>query len=589
MRSEHPHTGNIQRDSLHITPEMVAWAAVVVLAIVLRMTELGKAPLSSREAGTALLAWRATTGETVAADRYSPVLLAATAGLFTVTGSSDALARFWPALAGTALCLTPVLLRRHLGVLGGLAAGACLAFSPTAMVASRQLDPTIVSALGVAVCLGCVVRFLDSRDRRWLWLAAGALGLALAAGAPAFGLLVPLLAGVGAMLGLGWTRRASETVQVVSHRHGRETGLVFVISLAMLSTGLGWNPSGLGALAESPLVWLAGTGYPQHTVYPLGLLVLYEPLVLVAAVLGLTYLLRQQRTLGALLGAWAATALLLLWVLPQRAPLDVLSVVLPGALLAGAGIGHLAEGVRQQGVWHNVRFYVPVVVLLWTYFVLMLGRYGAQAQEVDLLLAMLAFLMQALLLALFALVTSGDLALHALAVGGGLLLLAYTVSAGWGAAHMRPTDPSELLMDQPTAEEVRSLVQSLRELSWEETGMPTTLAFAYDIRSDPVLTWYLREFAEAQPADLSARGKASLPVLVTLGGDVDLADSQLVGQDFALRRHWTPAELDCRWTWPVQCSAGVRWWLLRRTPASPAITDQATIWVTKADEALTEP
>jgi hypothetical protein len=580
---------NANPSSSRITLEMVAWAAVVLLAMMLRTTELDKAPLSSREASTAVLAWQAAAAGTVPAGQYSPALLAATAGLFAVAGSGDALARLWPALAGTALVLAPVLLRRHLGVLGALAAGLCLALSPTAVVAARQLDPTAIAALGIAICLGAVLRFFDAPDRRWLWLASGALALALATGSPAFGLLVPLLVAGGALLSLGWARWDSDQIRAILHRHGWEAGLVLSVSLVMLATGLGWNLSGLGALGESPLTWLAGTGSPQRDLSPAGLLALYEPLILASGVLGLTYLLREQRALGTLLGVWAATALLLLLILPLRTPLDTLTVVLPGALLAGVGIDHLAANLRQRGTWRSIRFYVPVVVLLWTYMALMLGRYGAQAQEVDLLLALLAFLMQALLLALFALVTGGDLALHALAVGSGLLLLAYTLSAGWGAGHVRPADPSEPLLDQPTAEEVRDLVHTLRQLSWQETGMPATLAFAYDTRSDPVLAWYLREFAEAQPIDLVAGNEVPPSVLVTLGKDIDLADTELVGQDFALRRRWEPAGLECAWSWPVQCSAGVRWWLLRRTPAAPAVEEWCTIWVEKVDEVLIEP
>jgi hypothetical protein len=374
----------------------------------------------------------------------------------------------------------------------------------------------------------------------------------------------------------------------VFRRYGWQAALIFAVGLVILITGLGANPSGLGALGESFSMWLSGTGAQQQTVPAAGLLVLYEPLITVGAIVGLVYLRRRQRALGALLGFWAVAALLLLGVLPGRGPLDTLAVVLPGALLGGAGIGHVAGELRQKGVWRSIRVYIPVVVMLWIYMALMLGRYGAQAEEADLLLAMLAFLMQALLLALFALVTSGEAALHALAVGGGLLLVAYTLSAGWGVTHVRPADPSEPLLDQPTAEETHLLVETLRELSWDETGMPATLAFAHDIRSDPVLAWYLRDFEQAQTVDLTVGDEVLLPVLVTLGRDLDPSHNQFVGQDFALRRNWTPAELNCTWTWPLQCSAGIRWWLLRQTPAVPAISEWATIWAKTEDETSVE-
>ena len=89
MKLAHPTPESYPRVSPRITPEMVAWAVVVLLAILVRSTELGKAPMSSREATLAMLAWQAATGDGVAAAQYSSVLLAATASTFATTGAGD--------------------------------------------------------------------------------------------------------------------------------------------------------------------------------------------------------------------------------------------------------------------------------------------------------------------------------------------------------------------------------------------------------------------------------------------------------------------------------------------------------------------
>jgi predicted membrane-bound mannosyltransferase len=127
---------------------MTLWVLIAVVALALRLTHLDAAPLNASEAREAMLAWRVgqsfqTAGRLESlphASGYSPLLLAANTLLFTVCGASDALARLWPALFGSVLALTPFLLRRRIGRVGALAAGLYLALSPTALLASRQLE-----------------------------------------------------------------------------------------------------------------------------------------------------------------------------------------------------------------------------------------------------------------------------------------------------------------------------------------------------------------------------------------------------------------------------------------------------------------
>jgi hypothetical protein len=168
-------------------------------------------------------------------------------------------------------------------------------------------------------------------------------------------------------------------------------------------------------------------------------------------------------------------------------------------------------------------------------------------------------------------------------VGTGIALLAVVLSAGWGGAYVRPADPRELLVRQPTAVEVRDLVRTLRDLSWRETGMPTTLSLTLEAAPDSVLAWYLRDWSAARRVeDLGAVGEMDR-VLVTARRDLGAVtlpdDVEYVGQDFALRRSWDPLQVACVWAWPPRCNATVAWLLFRDTPA-PAATEQwAVLWL----------
>ena len=279
--------------------------------------------------------------------------------------------------------------------------------------------------------------------------------------------------------------------------------------------------------------------------------------------------------------------------MPGRAPVDALEVVLPLALLTGIALEEIARSLQAYGAWLGEGLYILVVLILWAHAYLVLARYAQFGNPADLALALLVVVLQVMLAVIFALAMQVDAALRGLVVGTGIVLLGLTLSAGWGVAHVRPADPRELLVHQPTAVEVRDLVQTLRDLSWRETGMPTRLPFTLEATPDSVLAWYLRDFSEARRTErLESLDVGEIgSVLVTSRRDLSLAhvpdDVEFVGQDFALRRSWDAAEVRCVWQWPLRCNAAVGWLLLRRTPSLPVADEWAALWL-RQDTAVGE-
>jgi uncharacterized protein (TIGR03663 family) len=567
-----------------LTIEASLWGVVVATALALRLSHLGLAPLTAREAHEATLAWRAASGQGFPTGDYSPLLLAANSLLFTLFSSGDVLARLIPALFGALLACTPLLLRRHVGRVGALASGLHLAVSPTALAASRQLAGTAVAATGVMVCVGCLACFIETHSRNWLTFAAVGLALAVSSGATAYALLLPLGAAWVFLTRLrleGESSRLGQRVLCLKS-HGPRFLLTLTLAVLGFSTGLGWNLSGIGGAGAVFMDWFGRfRPTPTPAASPLTLLVVYEFFGLAFGIGGLIWGLRRGHRFAALLGLWGGLEVLLLALMPGRMPTDLLWTVLPLTLLTGL----IVEALVRD--WHPANgklraSYAGLVLVLWAYGYLMLGRYAALGDRPDLALAVIAVVAQALLGLSFGLALGPGVALSTAAATTGLALVALTVSTASGVAYGHPTDAREPLLREPTAYAVRDLVQTLRDLSWQQSGMPTTLEFAFQAPEDSVLAWYLRDFERAHRVDRLEDTYASeaVPILVTTRHEEAAPPpigGEYVGQNFVLQTHWSPRALGCRF-WEPGCNVAFDWLLFREAVPVPEARHWATLW-----------
>ncbi len=579
------YTRNRCEDRVRERSEVVLWALIAVTALTVRLAGLGRAPLSAAEARQATGAWHAATGQGVPVEGYSPLLLVGNSLLFWVCGGSDALARFLPAVFGSALALTPMLLRRRLGRAGALASGAYLAISPTALVASRQLEGTAMAAAGTMVFLGGLNQFFEADKRGWLAFAAIGLALAVVSGAATYGLLVPL--------GVAWAfgrriwpyDRPEEDAKCAAERLGADGTrflLVFALAALVLSTGLGWNPSGTAAVGSLLVDWVhrcRAVEVPAAS--PVTLLVVYELLGLALGLGGLAWGLWRGQHLVVLLGLWAGLAVVLLLVMPGRAPTDLLWVVVPLAMLSGLGVQGVAGG-QWSG---NAAFrwtYAVMVLILWAQVYLMLASYAAFGRAADIVVALVIVGLQAFVGVGCGFALGLDATVRTAAAATGVALLALMVSAGSRVAYGRPGDPREALLNRPTPVNVRDLVETLRVVSWRERGTPTTLDFVYEASENSVLAWYLRDFEMARRVDdlseLHAGERGA--IVLTVDGDEGKGSppgAEYAGQGFPLERQWTPRAVGCRF-WEADCSLAFSWFLFRDGPPLPEPELRAILW-----------
>jgi predicted membrane-bound mannosyltransferase len=141
-------------------PGTVGWAfiAIVLVALITRMWDLGGRTLHYDEILHAYYSWLFATGSDYNHTplTHGPFLFHGAAAMMSIFGSSDVTIRMLPALFGTALVALPYLLRRQMGVPGALATSVFLTISPSILYFGRFIRNDIfmaVWALGLFVIM----------------------------------------------------------------------------------------------------------------------------------------------------------------------------------------------------------------------------------------------------------------------------------------------------------------------------------------------------------------------------------------------------------------------------------------------------
>lgn len=610
-----------------LTVEVAAYAAVGLLAATLRFFQLGLRPLDAAEAEQALAAFRLVGGEIQAAPAGTlPALLTGNAASFTLFGASDASVRLLPALAGLLLALLPLGLRHRLGRGGALAASLLLALSPSAIYASRRVDGAVlVAACGLALVVG-LIRYVDFGRPRALYLAAAALGLGLAAG-PGFytWLLILVLFGAVLYVGqrwLGWENgwsslaRAYEAarqgpgaeIEAAAVQSGEgsgpvapslllRAGAILVGVFGISATTFVMHPAGIGLAADLVATW-ARSFLPepggQPATYPLLLLLLYEPLILVLGLLEAGRWLPGRRAGDARLSSpqpslshtalclfWALAATLLIVIAGHRPSTNVLIAIVPLALLGGQGLESTWRRIEGRVRGQDVRLATLVALGFAVFLYLQLAAFARASSSATVsVLGMTVYTTSTyLLLALVALVLviglgaaawiwRGPRVVAAAAWLAAVIILSlFTVKGAWHANF--GADPRELLVGQSTAPGVALFVDQLEELSQSRSGDVHTLEVTVDAATGPVVGWYLRDFTRLDIVE-GLSGPPATGVAVTLAtADLPIGEA-FRGQGYPLRWHWLP--------WGLWGQDLMRW-LLFGEGSLPTIDQEVVLWV----------
>lgn len=162
---------------------LVAAALVLVLAAFLRLYQLEARPPHHDEG---VNGWMAENVVREGYYRYDPTNYHGPSYFYALAASREVFGfglwqlRLPGALAGIALCMLPLLLRRRLGTTPALGACALLAVSPSLVFYARYaIHETWLAALCMAAGVS-VLRWADGGRPRWILAAATAMALAIA-------------------------------------------------------------------------------------------------------------------------------------------------------------------------------------------------------------------------------------------------------------------------------------------------------------------------------------------------------------------------------------------------------------------------
>ncbi|MCK4696959.1 MAG: TIGR03663 family protein, partial [Dehalococcoidia bacterium] len=167
----------VSRGRARMNWEIALYALLIVIALVMRLWELGARAIHYDEVLHLVYSWNFAQGQGYSHDpmMHGPFQFDGNALIFFLFGDSDFTARLLPVIFGTALVALPFFLRRYLGRWGSLAVATLLAFSPLLLYYSRYARNDIYSAFWSLLLVVCMWRYFEERKARYLYIGAAAL------------------------------------------------------------------------------------------------------------------------------------------------------------------------------------------------------------------------------------------------------------------------------------------------------------------------------------------------------------------------------------------------------------------------------
>jgi hypothetical protein len=559
--------------------ELITYLLAFLLALGLRFARLGELPLTDSEARLALDALQITQGGNPALSSHV-AYANLTAILFFIFGSFNFLARFWPAVAGSALVFAPLLFREQIRSRPAAILAIFFAMDPASVALSRQAGSPI---LAVAAFLFAAGFWLRRQPR-----AAGVfLALALLSGPTLWmGVLSILLAWL--LMQFLSARQSdvrtdsSETTEYEPKTDTRAPASVFSIKqytpllISTILTLLGFStlfllaPQGLGAwLASLPEFirgWVGTIAVPVSRLFlALGMYQLLGIPFAVAAILR-GWLTGDEQPIR--LSLWMLVALLLAVFYPAHQTADLVWMLIPLWTLAALELARHLEIDRTDGLEAVGVMIFTVLLLAFAWLdlsALSLTPIPSEQGTIRMLLFFGALLLLILSVVLVGFGWSESIARVGVVCGAIIILGFYTLGAAWGATGLRNPNAVEPWNSSPGIAQADLLSQTADETSEWAMGQTDALAVTIYGVDSPALLWSLRNhhIIVAQ-----ALAPASSPELVITPPQDSLGLAAAYrGQDFVWRQ--TPI-------WDSIPSYFLRFFLYHELPTS---SETLVLWV----------
>lgn len=520
--------------------ELILLLVMGATAAVLRFFQLGAVPLSAAEAAMAVSAWNLASGSgeipVTGLSTASPLLHTLQALTFWVSGSaSGALARFWPALAGSVVVYWPLLLRTHIGRGAALVAVAIHVLSPLFWVVSRTGDGMALALLcGLMVAAGCQL-FTSRLDRRGLSLAGTAFGAGLAVG-PEF-VTVMFFGGVVFLFFPGKMRSLYNRLLPELPKLLLAAALAFILGATVFLR----YPLGLSAAGDSWSTWLSNwlplDKQRPHFLVPV-LSVLHQPLVLVLGLAGVYNAVRGD-PLSKVLLAVTGVGLLFGVMYAGRQSADVVWFLLPLNLLASVVVAGAWRGEMRRSDLLIVAWQVSILLMLLGFGYVLLADVAAGRSlkllaggwDVALKLAILLTL-GVLVVLLYGSGWSWDIAWRGTVTTFVIMLVGWSAHARVLLEFGRPEVGVDLWYQERPSASTELMLETLERVSLLAVGESREVDITVLGDDNLRLAWLLRDYPNVKWMRVPSPGLASAVVITGGEGDTGVLGANYLGQEF---------------------------------------------------------
>ncbi len=545
-----------QRLQKQLTPESMVYLAILLLAVLLRFVHLGRPAMNDHEAGLALQALKWAAGESPLLSG-EPGYLSLTAALFFVFRSTEFLARFWPALAGSLVVLLPLFIRESFGKLTALILAFLLALDPILIAGSRSAEGSMLALLGLLAGLGFWFK-------KRAVLSGFCLGVAFLGGPGVwFGTLALVIV-------LMIFRKASKqgfSEAQLWQPSGKELLLVVAAAMTTLtvtSTLFFTYPRGLSAIgasfAEFPSSWESADGMTVSGVLIAWSLTLL-PLILIAGISVIDGFIRGDKRVK-WLAVWALVALLLVVANPSRQLNDLFWVSIPLLLLGAIKIAAIFSNWKvDNSIVTIAEAGLTVSLVVFSFFnglYLLNNLQMANDEYRNRIIGMILPLI--LLVGLTVLLAWGwsEISTRKGLAAGVVILSFFMVFAGaWKATGLTNPPGFEFSRGAGTPITENEFMSTLHDLSRSKTGIENRIDILQAGLTMPSVEWLLRDFENLSSA-AAINPKESHSVVLTPADVILQTDISYRGQKF----RWAIAPLPEE----MNFTDWMKWWVFRTAP-----------------------
>jgi hypothetical protein len=562
-------------NSPRINREGWLYGLAFLLALTLRVINLGGWPLTDLEAAPALQALHLAQGLKPDLGPQPAYILLTAPLFFGFGGGTNFLARLVPALAGSFLVFLPFLFRHRIASRPAIVLAFFLALDPGLLALSRQAGSSILAITFALYAWAC----WEHEQPRLAGLFGG---LALLGGTSIWmGLLAVGLAWAISQ-GLDSRREKDQGAQITDRRspvtdHWKPALISLLLTLLFIGTLFFLAPNGLSAALASLPAFL--TGWVKSSDVPAARLAaslfFYQPLVTLLALGALVRGWRQDDRVALRLSLWMLVAILLAVFYPAHQVTDLGWALVPLCALAALELArHIdiqpEEWVEVGGV---TLLTALILIFAWLDLATLLWQFVPSPEasvRVGLFFGSLILLAVSLVLVAFG--WSVRAAQRGGMWGAVIALGLYSLGATFSAGGLRATRTPELWSPGAYPAQADLVVSTLADLSEWDRGFVNSLSVTItDVRSAALL-WVLRDYQVDQASTLDMASAPSI-VITSQQADPSLA-AVYRGQDFAWLQtpQWEGIAFTSAWEW---LDHWLHWLILRDLPYT---SDTILLW-----------